>query len=124
MYSWINSITKVNFRGTITKYPLGWDYNSTPPKVPPPGFKELIRTIWGLIRPGVLNLGWGRVPLGGGTTVIPHFEIIALVCPVRPVWPHSRLQCLGGLVAWRFLEILGPRDIWDCKVYGIVRGSC
>ena len=34
-----------------------------PPKVPPPGFKELIRTIWGSIRPNrIRSLGgtfWG-----------------------------------------------------------------
>ena len=45
---------------------LGRDYNSTPPQRYPPWLKELIRTIYGLIRPNrVLNLGgylWG----GGG----------------------------------------------------------
>ena len=32
--------------------------NTTPPSVPPPGFKELIRTIWSLMRPNRVLIGF------------------------------------------------------------------
>ena len=42
-------------------------YNTTPQVYPPPRFKELIRTIWSLIRPNrVLNLGRVVYICGGG----------------------------------------------------------
>ena len=55
------------------------DYNSTPPKGTPPGFKEVMRTIQGLIRPNrVLNLGgvylWGGALLQSLIQSMPNHQ--------------------------------------------------
>ena len=44
------------------------------PQRSPPGFKELIRITWSLIRPNrVLNLGGGT--FGGGTCLTPNIMV-------------------------------------------------